>query len=66
MTIIEPATGWLEIVEIPMFDLDEVTLVNYEYIYKSSDRVSQLFNNTWIFRYMRPRKVVFDNRYYFK
>ena len=25
MTMIDPATGWLEMVEIPKFDLDEVT-----------------------------------------
>ena len=25
-----------------------------------------MFNNTWICRYMCPRKVVFDNRYEFK
>ena len=30
MTIIETATGWLEIIEIPTFDLDEVTSGNGE------------------------------------
>ena len=34
MTIIDPDTGWSEIVEIPMFDLEEVTIGNNEYIYK--------------------------------
>ena len=33
---------------------------------KSSARVSQLFNNTFLCRYPRPRKVVFDNGYEFK
>ena len=33
MTIIEPVTGWLEIVDIPMFDLNEVMSGNYEYIH---------------------------------
>ena len=33
MTIIEPVTGWLEIVDIPMFDLNEVMTGNYEYIH---------------------------------
>ena len=28
--------------------------------------VSHLFNNTWICRYPRPRKVVFDNLSEFK
>ena len=34
MTTIDPATGCFEIVEIPTFYLDEVTLVNDEYIDK--------------------------------
>ena len=33
---------------------------------KSSYRVSQLFNNTWLCRYPRPRKVVFDKGSDFK
>ena len=66
MTMIDPATGWFDIVEILTFDLDEVTAGNDEYIDKSSDRVSQLFNNTWLCRYLRPRKVVFDNGSEFK
>ena len=28
MTMIDPATGWFEIVEIPTFDLEEVTIFN--------------------------------------
>ena len=60
MMMIDSATGWFEIVNIPMFDIDDLTLVNYEYIDKSSTRVSNLFNNTWICRYPRPCKVVFD------
>ena len=34
MPMIEPATGWFEIVEVPMFDLNEVTEGNNEYIDK--------------------------------
>ena len=46
MTNIDPATGQFEIVEIPMFDLEEVTIGNDEYIDKSYFRVSQMFNST--------------------
>ena len=46
MTMIDPAMGWFKIIKIPMCDLDEVTVGNYEYIYISSSRVNQLFNNT--------------------
>ena len=53
--MINPATGWFDIFEIPTYDLE-----------KSSTRVSQLFNNTWLLRYPRPRKVLFDNRSGFK
>ena len=66
MTIIGPTTGWFDIVEIPTFELGKVALINYEYIDKSSARVSQMFNNTWLCRYPRPRKVVFDNGSEFK
>ena len=66
MTMIDPVTGWFKIVKILTFDLDEVTAGNDEYIYKSSARVSQLFTNTWIFRYPHTLKVVFDNGSEFK
>ena len=64
--MIDPATGWFEIFEIPMLDLNEVTAGNYEYLDKSSARIRQLFNNKCLCIYPRPRKVVFDNIYEFK
>ena len=51
---------------MPTFDLEEVTIGNDECIDKSSARVSQLFNNTWICRCSRPRKAVLDNGSEFK
>ena len=66
MEMIDPSTGWSEIVKIPTFDIKEVALVNGEYIDKSSARVSQMFNKTWICRYLHPHKFVFDNSYEFK
>ena len=62
MKIIDPTKGWFEIVGIPMFNLHKVTASNDEYIDKLSDRVSQLFKYKWLFRYPRPRKVMFDNQ----
>ena len=32
--MIDPATGWFEIIEVMMFDLDEVTGSNDDYIDK--------------------------------
>ena len=53
MTFIDPVTGWFEIVEVPPDD-------------KSSAHVSQLFNQTWLCRYPRPKRVRFDNGSEFK
>ena len=64
--MIGPYTGGLEIFEIPMYNVDKVMGSNDDYIDKLCGRVSQLFNNAWICRYPRPRKVVFDNGYEFK
>ena len=56
--MIDPTTYRFEIVKIPKYDIDEVTGGNYEYIDKSSDRVSRLFNNTWLRIYPSPQKFV--------
>ena len=48
MTIVDPATVWFDIVEIPRFESNEIALGNDEYIDKSSARVSHMFNNTWL------------------
>ena len=61
MKMIDPTKGWFEISLIPTYDLDVVTVGNYEHIDKSSAGVIQLFNNTWISRYPRPHKFMFDN-----
>ena len=50
MTIVDPATVWFDIVEIPRFEPNEIALGNDEYIDKSSARVSHMFNNTWLYR----------------
>ena len=61
ITKINPATGCSKIVKIPMFDLDEVTIFNYECMDKSSARVIHMFNNTWLYIYPHPQKVMLDN-----
>ena len=48
MKMINLTTGWFELFEVPTFDLDEITGGNGEHIDKSSARVSQLLNNTWL------------------
>ena len=64
--MIDPSTGWFEIVKIPTFDLEELALDNNEYIDKSYVRVSQMLNNIWIRRYPHQQKVVIDNASEFK
>ena len=51
MMMIDLVTGWFKIVEIPMFNLNELTAGNDEYIYKSSESVRHIFNNIGICRY---------------
>jgi hypothetical protein len=46
LTIIDPATGWFEIVEATN---------------KSATSIQDLFHNTWLARYLRPQFIVFDN-----
>ena len=41
--MINPTTGWFDIVEIPTLDLDEDMTGNDEYTDKLYDRVSNLF-----------------------
>ena len=53
MTFIDPATGWFEIAEVPDTD-------------KTSARISRLFDQVWLSRYPRPRKVLYDNGSEFK
>ena len=53
MTFIDPATGWFEIAEVPIVD-------------QSSARISKIFDEVWLARYPRPRKVLFDNGSEFK
>ena len=48
MTMIDPATGWFEIAEVPSNDV-------------VSARISQIFNNTWLSRYPQPAIVVYDH-----
>ncbi len=67
MTFIDPVTGWFEIAQVPNYiieDLKSKTLT--ESVDKTSARISQIFNQTWLSRYPRPTEVVFDNGSEFK
>jgi hypothetical protein len=51
MTMIDPATGWFEIVQIPE---------------RTADVAANLFELTWLNRYPRPQKVILDRGREFK
>ena len=48
MTCIDPSTGWFKIVEVSS-------------IGKYSPHMSRLYNQTWLNRYTKPKKLRFDN-----
>jgi hypothetical protein len=51
MTMVDPATGWFEIVEVPYYSIEDVKKDEQNYIDKSSARISKLFNQTWLSHY---------------
>jgi len=51
MTMLDPATGWFEITEIPN---------------KTSACISNKFDQVWLCRYPRPQKCIYDNGGEFK
>ena len=66
MKVIDPATGWFEIVEVPCLNLDTLAIGNNEYRKKFPARVIKMFNKILLCRYPCPHKVVFDNGYELK
>ena len=69
LTMIDPATGWFEIIELPNADVtyvrqkEEITDVIID---KSSATVSRLFNKAWLSRYPRAKYIIYDNGSEFK
>lgn len=71
LTIIDPATGWFEIAELPTkivdkYDKKQDKWFKDEILDKDSATISRLFNKHWLSRYPRPRYVVCDNGGEFK
>ena len=69
LTIIDPATGWFEVVELPC--VERITQRNGKQeieviLDKASATVAQLFNSTWLCRYPRPLYIVYDQGSEFK
>lgn len=69
LTMIDPATGWFEIVELPNTCIEVVRKgekIIEVIIDKTSAMVSRLFNQTWLCRYPRAKYIIFDNGSEFK
>ena len=67
MTMIDRVTGWFEIVEVPNYIVEDLqNKTTRESVDKTSARLSRLFDQTWLSRYPRPNKVIFDNGSEFK
>jgi len=68
LTMIDPATSWFEIAELPHSEVQyteegkEIKAV----IDKTSTCIARLFNKHWLARYPRPQSVIYDNGSEFK
>ena len=69
LPMIDPATSWFEIVELPISDItyekngEEITKVIID---KTSTCIARLFNKQWLSRYPRAKSVIYDNGSEFK
>ena len=79
LTMINPATNWLEIVELPVIEASTIpmgtrsckgpstnTTPKVPYFDKSSDMISTLVNKTWFSQYPCCQQVIYDNGSKFK
>ena len=70
LTMIDPATSWFEITELPNSDVTYVKNTGKEItkviIDKTSTCVARLFNKHWLSRYPRADSVIYDNGREFK
>jgi hypothetical protein len=73
LTMIDPASSWLEVVELPTITCVMTKKVNgkeitieEEIFDKSSDRISRIVNKIWLSRYPRCRYLIYNNGSEFK
>ena len=69
LTMIDPATAWFEIVELPIASVTterEGETITKIVIDKSSAQISKLFNKQWLCCYPRPVEINYDNGSEFK
>ncbi len=73
LTMINPASSWFKIAELPVVkQLRQQTvngkelLIADEIFDKTSERIAKLVNKTWLCRYPRCCHLIYDNRSEFK
>jgi transposase InsO family protein len=67
--MIDPATTWFEIIELPNAAIKVVRKgenMNETVINKLSAQISRIFNKQWLSRYPRAKHIVYDNGSKFK
>ena len=66
LTMIDPATSWFEMVELPLKEIEKENGQKEETFDKTSKQVARLVYTSWFSRYPRPRFVIYDNGSEFK
>ena len=69
LTMIDPATSWFEIVELPVIEKPLKkggVIVDAETFDKTSKQIARLVNKLWFSRYPRCCNVIYDNGSEFK
>jgi hypothetical protein len=73
LTMIDPASSWFEIAELPVVEQlrqqtvnDKELIVADEFFDKTSERIAKLVNKTWLCRYPWCHHLIYDNVSEFK
>jgi hypothetical protein len=73
LTMIDPATSWFKVVELPLVCRLKTMTVNgkessivEEIFDKTSERIARLVNKTWLSRYPRCHYIIYNNGSEFK
>jgi hypothetical protein len=73
LTMIDPASSWFEITELPIVEQLRQQTVNSkelsiadEIFDKTSEHIAKLVNKTWLCRYPQCRYLIYDNGSEFK
>jgi hypothetical protein len=73
LTMIDPATSWFEVVELPLVRGLKTITVNSkessiveEIFDKTSERIARLVNKTWLSRYPRCHYIIYNTGSEFK